>query len=95
MGSVLTYVQFAVGGSSCYCSLHRDACERGMMEKSAVAEHAWDNHHPIHWEETSGVVCEGGPAHPDDTCGGNVSFTLVLLSHLLVYLKFVHWESSE
>ena len=31
---------------------HRDACERGMMEKSAVAEHAWKNHHPIDWEET-------------------------------------------
>ena len=26
---------------------HRDACERGMMEKSAVVEHAWENHHPI------------------------------------------------
>ena len=32
----------------------------------------------IHWEETTvtgpgqrtGVVGEGGPAHPDDTCGG-------------------------
>ena len=32
---------------------HRDACERGMMEKSAVAEHAWEHHHPIHWEETT------------------------------------------
>ena len=32
---------------------HRDACERGMMEKSAVAEHAWEYHHPIHWEETT------------------------------------------
>ena len=31
---------------------HRDACERGMMVKSAVAEHAWENHHQIHWEET-------------------------------------------
>ena len=40
------------------------------MEKSAVVEHAWDNHHPIHWEEITGVVGEGGPAHPDDTCGG-------------------------
>ena len=29
------------------------ACERGMMEKSAVAEHAWENHHMIHWEETT------------------------------------------
>ena len=32
---------------------HRDACERGMMEKSAVAEHAWEHHHLIHWEETT------------------------------------------
>ena len=32
---------------------HRDTCERGMMEKSAVAEHAWENHHPIDWEETT------------------------------------------
>ena len=32
---------------------HRDARERGMMEKSAVAEHAWENHHPIDWEETT------------------------------------------
>ena len=23
------------------------------MEKSAVAEHAWENHHPIHLEETT------------------------------------------
>ena len=23
------------------------------MEKSAVAEHAWENHHPIQWEETT------------------------------------------
>ena len=23
---------------------HRDACERGLMEKSVVAEHAWENH---------------------------------------------------
>ena len=47
------------------------------MEKSAVAEHAWEHHHPIHWEETTvldhgrgtGVVGEGGLAHPGDTCG--------------------------
>ena len=24
-----------------------------MIEKSAVAEHAWENHHLIHWEETT------------------------------------------
>ena len=23
------------------------------MEKSAIAEHAWENHHPINWEETT------------------------------------------
>ena len=52
---------------------HRDACERGKMEKSAVAEHAWENHHSIHctgpWQRT-GVVGEGDPAQPDDTCRG-------------------------
>ena len=32
---------------------HRDACERGMMEKSAVEEHARENHHLIDWEETT------------------------------------------
>ena len=40
---------------------HRDACERGMMEKSAVAEHAWENHHPIDWEETT--VLDRGRGH--------------------------------
>ena len=24
-----------------------------MIEKSAVVEHAWENHHLIHWEETT------------------------------------------
>jgi len=33
---------------------HRDACERGMMENSAVAEHAWA--HPICWKETTYVL---------------------------------------
>ena len=32
---------------------YRHPCRRGMMEKSAVAEHAWENHHPIDWEETT------------------------------------------
>ena len=56
-------------------------CLKGKLEKSAVAEHVWENHHAIHWEETTvlhgpwqrtGVlVClgEGGPTHPDDTLG--------------------------
>ena len=45
------------------------------MEKSAVVEHAWEKHRPIHWEKTTGAgpwqrtgaVGEGGPAHLDDT----------------------------
>ena len=27
--------------------------ERVMMAKFAVAEHAWENHHLIDWEETA------------------------------------------
>ena len=32
---------------------HRDACQKGALEKSALAEHAWQNHHPIKWEEAT------------------------------------------
>ena len=32
---------------------HQDACKRGMMEKSAVAEHACENYHLIYWEVTT------------------------------------------
>ena len=34
---------------------HWDAFEKAMTEQSAVAEHAWNNHCPIVWEETSVV----------------------------------------
>ena len=34
---------------------HKDACGRGELEKSAIAEHAWTHHHAIKWEETSMV----------------------------------------
>lgn len=30
---------------------HRDACQKGALEKPALVEHAWKNHHPIKWEE--------------------------------------------
>ena len=30
---------------------HRDACQKGALEKSTLAEHAWENHRPIKWEE--------------------------------------------
>ncbi len=32
---------------------HRDACQKGALEKSALAEHAWENHHPIKWEKAT------------------------------------------
>ena len=34
---------------------HQDACEKGALKKSVVAEHTWEKHHPIKWEETSVV----------------------------------------
>lgn len=32
---------------------HKDACIKQQTEKSAIAEHAWNNHCPIKWDETS------------------------------------------
>ena len=32
---------------------HQDACQRGTLEKSALAEHARENHHPIKREEAT------------------------------------------
>ena len=34
---------------------HRDACQKGALKKSALAEHASKNHHPIKWEDVSVV----------------------------------------
>ena len=31
---------------------HRDTCRKGLTDKSAVAEHAWTNGHPIRWDAT-------------------------------------------
>jgi len=59
--------------------LHWDACERGMMEKSAVVEHVWENHPPHQLggdisagqgQRTRETTAEGGPAHTDDTYRG-------------------------
>ena len=30
---------------------HQDACKRGDERVSAIAEHAWQQHHPIKWKE--------------------------------------------
>ena len=31
---------------------HKDACTRCLTDKSAIAEHAWANDHPINWAKT-------------------------------------------
>ena len=33
----------------------QDACQKGALEKSVLAEHTWESHHPIKWEETTVV----------------------------------------
>ncbi len=30
---------------------HQDVCKRGDEKVSVIAEHAWQQHHPIKWEE--------------------------------------------
>ena len=32
---------------------HKDACRKQLTDKSAIAEHAWNSHCPIKWEEAS------------------------------------------
>ena len=32
---------------------HLEACKRGELNKSAIAEHAWTNQHAILWDKTS------------------------------------------
>ena len=34
---------------------HQEACRKETLEKSAVAEHAWKDHHAIKWEEITVV----------------------------------------
>ena len=31
---------------------HKDACNKGYTEKSAIAEHQWDQQHQVKWENT-------------------------------------------
>ena len=31
---------------------HKDACIKGFTDKSAIAEHAWMEDHPIRWDDT-------------------------------------------
>ena len=32
---------------------HKDACRKGELEKSAIAEHAWNHHHSCGKRQTS------------------------------------------
>ena len=34
---------------------HHNTCGKGLTSRSAIAEHAWKNHHPIEWEGVSVV----------------------------------------
>ena len=34
---------------------HQEACQKGTLEKFAVAEHAWKDHHTIKWDEATVV----------------------------------------
>ena len=42
----------------------RDSCGRGVMEKSAVAEHEWENYHPIYWARETTVLDHGRGQEP-------------------------------
>ena len=72
--------QVYIGETRCRLEMrlkeHRDACERGMIEKSAAVEHAWENESPLDppggdhsagQRQKTGAVGEGGSTHPDDT----------------------------
>ena len=41
---------------------HKDACTRYLTDKSAIAEHAWANDHPINWAETK-ILQRAKPHH--------------------------------
>ncbi len=34
---------------------YQDACKRGDEKVSVIAEHAWQQHHPIEWEDVTDV----------------------------------------
>ena len=53
---------------------HKDACSRGQLEKSAIAEHAWRHDHRIEWDDAAVIdrasrnkelLREGSAAHSD------------------------------
>ena len=55
---------------------HWEACQRGMLERSAVAEHAWKDHDSIRWEEARVV---DKVKHPEELSLIRKSFTSTCL----------------
>ena len=53
---------------------HQEACRKGTLDMSAVAEHAWKDHHAIKWDETTVVdmarhrTNRTGPTPTDRLC---------------------------
>ena len=39
-------------------ALVRDACNKGYTEKSAIAEHQWDQQHQVRWEDIRVTVLD-------------------------------------
>ena len=64
-----------------------------MMEKSDVAEHAWENHHTIYWEETT-VLEHGRGQEPDDTTRGALHLRWRTGSPWLVTVVSTQWIRS-
>ena len=50
-----TYVRETVRRLETRMKEHQDACQKGALETSVLAEHAWESHHPNKWEETTVV----------------------------------------
>ena len=40
---------------------HRDACNKGHTEKSAISEHQWDQQHQVNWEDTRVLIRDTRP----------------------------------
>ncbi len=58
---------------------HQDACKRVDEKVSAIAEHAWQQHHPIKWEEIR-VVDRASKIHiqmtPDNKVNRDIGLEL-------------------
>ena len=54
-GGVSAYIGKTVRRLETRMKEHWDACQKGALEKSALAEHAWESHHLIKWEEATVV----------------------------------------